>query len=185
MTTQFNKKYLKGWRFESQRHALAARGIETKKKSQFDLQREIMAARERQRATKDLRAKHSTYLDVLSQYLKFQRTGRGAGSMYTFDDAEKAYKTLMATGDVVLVRQASKDFDRIKKYHYSGWVPSFKPTKTERRKLKKAEALAKKESERGQKAREKSIKTREQKRQKWETKEYEKILKKVQVGRKE
>jgi hypothetical protein len=170
MTTQFNKKYLKGWRYESQRHALAARGIETKKKSQFDLQREMMIARERQREVKDLRARHSTYLDVLSQYLKYQRTGRGAGSMYTFEDAEKAYKTLMATGDVVLVRQASHDFDRIKKYHDSGWVPKFKPTRTERRQLKKAEALAKKESEKGEKERLKSIKTREQKRQKWEDK---------------
>lgn len=177
--TDFTKRYLRGWRMDSQRHALAARGIRTRYKSPSELQRELMMAKQRIREAKDVRAQHSVYLNVLSQYLRHQRTGRGPGSMYSYADAEDAYKKLVATGDPVLLRQATKDFDKIKKYHAKGWVPPFKPTRSEIRVLRKGEILAKKEKQRAMKEEKKQLK----KQTKEEEKQYEKLLKKMQSSK--
>ncbi len=132
-----------GWRLDSTRHSLAARGIKTSGLSSSKLSDIRMIALQRRKKELNLRRENKPHLNVLMQYLAYRRTFKGVGRLYSIFDARKAHADIKKSGDRYSIKKADDIMQQIEVYHAADFVPRVKLTKLERAKTR---ALVKKKT---------------------------------------
>ena len=130
------RKTGRGWRLESTRHALSARGIKTSGLSPSKLSTaRVIVLQERQRQV-NLRRENKPKVSVLVQYLNFKRTRKGMGRLYSINDVRNINQEIIRSGDKHSIKRAADLMNKIEAYEASGFRPRIQPTKLERTKVR-------------------------------------------------
>lgn len=126
------RKAGRGWRFDSIRHSLAARGISTRGLSQAKLRTIQLKSIEQKKHQKILRRQNKSLLRVLEQYLLYKRKLRGMGSLYSLNDIKITRDQIIRSGDDLSIKKANDLWHKIQAYERAEFVPKIKRPKLQR-----------------------------------------------------